>query len=458
MTTKMKKYQQLNRTLFLAGLLFLGASCSGILDEKPDKALIVPTTISELWALLDNNLQVMNAEPSQLDASSDDVVILDSRLSALDEDSRRIYTWSREPINSAMNTDWSRPYDQVFFSNVVLGELEQFGNSEKSTPEWRNLKGSAHFYRAYAFFSLARSFCLGYDPQTASNELGIVLRVDSDIAVSLPRATLKETFEQIIQDLDTAEPLLPETASVNTRPSKAAVWAMLSRVYLYMGNFEKSLEAADRALNLYDTLLDYNLINPSPARPFVGNLDEVIFYSELLLRTYYFFSAGSAISPELYAKYEEDDLRRSLFFFPRAGLMAFRGQYAYLANAFGGLAVDELWLNKAECEVRMGQTQRAANSLNTLLAKRFKTGTFIPVTELNSEALLEKVLEERRKELVLRGMRWGDIKRLNVLGGNISLSRIINGEEIRLPEGDLRFALPIPQDEIDRSGIRQNPR
>jgi tetratricopeptide (TPR) repeat protein len=455
---KMKKYQHLNQALLLAMLLLLGASCSGILDEKPDKALIVPTTISELWALLDNNLQVMNSEPSQLDASSDDVLILDSRLAVLDEDSRRIYTWSNEPINNALNTDWSRPYDQVFYSNVVLGELEQFDNSEKSSQEWRNLKGAAHFYRAYAFFSLARSFCVGYDPATAGNELGIVLRLDSDIAVALPRSTLKETFEQIILDLEMAEPLVQSTISINTRPSKAAVWAMLSRVYLYMGDFEKSLEAADRALSLYDALLDYNQINPSPARPFVGNLDEVIFYSELLLRTYYFFSAGSAVSPELYAKYEQDDLRRSLFFFARSGFMAFRGQYSYLANAFGGLAVDELWLNKAECEARLGQSQNAINSLNTLLVKRFKTDKFIPIAELSGEELVEKVLEERRKELVLRGMRWGDIKRLNVLGGNISLTRTINGTEIRLPANDPRFALSIPQEEIDRSGIRQNPR
>ncbi|MBE9170947.1 RagB/SusD family nutrient uptake outer membrane protein [Pleurocapsales cyanobacterium LEGE 06147] len=454
----MKKYQHLNQALLLAGLLFLGASCSGILDEKPDKALIVPTSISELWALLDNNLQVMNAEPSQLDASSDDVLILDSRLAILDEDSRRIYTWSNEPINNALNTDWSRPYDQVFYSNVVLGELEQFDNSEKSSQEWRNLKGAAHFYRAYAFFSLARSFCMGYDPATAGNELGIVLRLDSDIAVALPRSTLKQTFEQIILDLEIAEPLVQTTISVNTRPSKPAVWAMLSRVYLYMGDFEKSLEAANRALGLYDTLLDYNQINPSPARPFVGNLDEVIFYSELLLRTYYFFTAGSAVSPELYAKYEQDDLRRSLFFFARSGFMAFRGQYSYLANAFGGLAVDELWLNKAECEARLGQSQNAVNSLNTLLVKRFKSGKFTPIANLSGATLIDKILEERRKELVLRGIRWGDIKRLNVLGGNISLIRTINGTEIRLPANDPRFALPIPQEEIDRSGIRQNPR
>jgi tetratricopeptide (TPR) repeat protein len=454
----MKKYNQLILLLLLASMLVMGVGCSEILDEKPDKSLIVPTTINELWALLDNNLQVMNAEPSQLDASSDDVLLLESRLAILDEDSKRIYTWSKEPINNALNTDWSRPYDQIFYSNVVLAELENFTASEKSTSDWRNLKGAAHFYRSYAFFSLAKSFCVGYNSQNAANELGLVLRLSPDIAISFARASLQETFEQIIRDLETAEALLPDLPSVKTRPSRAAVWAMLSRVYLYMGEFEESLDASDRALNLYGTLLDYNQINPIPARPFVGNLDEVIFYSELLLRTYYFFKAGSAISPELFSKYQNGDLRKSLFYFPRAGFMAFRGQYSFLANAFGGLAVDELWLNKAECEARLGQTENAINSLNTLLVKRFKTGEFKPLANLQGEILLDKVLEERRKELVLRGIRWGEIKRLNVLGKGIELKRLVAGVEYQLAPGDPRFALPIPQDEIDRSRIQQNPR
>lgn len=452
------KIQKITSDSLMLLCLFIGMACSDILEEKPDKSLIVLRTMEELWTLFDNNQQVMNAEPSQLDPSSDDVLLLDSRLATLDEDSKRIYTWSTEPINSALNTDWSRPYDQVFFSNIVLQELEMFTSSEQNSQEWKNLKGAAHFYRAYAFFALAKSFCLGYDPKTASNELGIVLRLNPDIAEPLNRASLKETFEQIILDLQTAEPLLSPLPEYNTRPSQAAVWAMLSRVYLYMGDFEQSLNAANRTLSITDTLLDYNEVDASPARPFVGNFTEVIYYSELLLRTYYFFSAGSAVAPELFDLYEEGDLRKTLFFFPRAGFMSFRGQYSYLLNPFGGLAVDEIWLNKAECEARLNQPQMALNSLNRLLEKRVEAESFVPLEGLAGDALIHKILEERRKELVLRGIRWADIKRLNVLGAGIELERIVDGSVYRLAPGDPRFALPIPQEELDRSGIAQNPR
>lgn len=451
----MKRYNIL-RNLWLLSLLIAGVSCSDLLDEKPDMSLVTPTTLDELWALLDNNLQVMNVEPSTVDIVSDDVYLLDSKIPSLTEDQYRLYTWSKEPINSDLNSDWSRPYEQILFANIVLSELENFDGKEQNSAGWKELKGAALFYRAYAYFGLARSFCPAYDKSTAAGELGLVLRTSPEIDIQLPRASLEETFHRILEDLKESRELMPEVASVNTRPSKAAVYAMLSRVYLYQGNFEESLTNADLALAVQSGLLDYRTVNATPSRPFVGQLDEVIFYSELILRTYYFFSSGSAVSPDLYGLYEEGDLRKELFFFPRGGFMAYRGQYSYLINPFGGLAVDELLLNKAEAAARLGKNALALESLNILLEKRFTAESFEPVSGLSGEELINKILQERRKELVLRGMRWGDVKRLNVLGDGISLKRMINGEEILLPAGDKRFALPIPQEEISRSGILQN--
>ncbi|WP_332913812.1 hypothetical protein [Algoriphagus boritolerans] len=122
----------------------------------------------------------------------------------------------------------------------------------------------------------------------------------------------------------------------------------------------------------------------------MGKLDEVIFYSELTLRTYYFFSAGSAVAPELIEKYDPNDLRLSLFYSNRAGFKAFRGQYSYLLNPFGGLAVDELLLNKAECLARIGKDSEAMTVLNELLIKRYKTGTFKEMKGLEQGVLLQK--------------------------------------------------------------------
>ncbi|HEY0177744.1 MAG TPA: RagB/SusD family nutrient uptake outer membrane protein, partial [Pedobacter sp.] len=71
---------------------------------------------------------------------------------------------------------------------------------------------------------------------------------------------------------------------------------------------------------------------------------------------------------------------------------------------------------------------------------------------------LRIVLQERRKELIMRGIRWMDIKRLNKEGANITLTRKLNGNVYTLPANDLRFALPIPDDVIAFSGMKQNLR
>ena len=68
------------------------------------------------------------------------------------------------------------------------------------------------------------------------------------------------------------------------------------------------------------------------------------------------------------------------------------------------------------------------------------------------------ILLERRKELLMRGLRWMDLKRLNMEGAAITLTRTVNGQVYTLPPNDLRYALPIPEDVIAISGMQQNPR
>ena len=125
---------------------------------------------------------------------------------------------------------------------------------------------------------------------------------------------------------------------------------------------------------------------------------------------------------------------------------------------FGGLATDEVYLIKAECLARKGQVSESISVLNQLLIKRWKTGTFIPLTAINAQDALSKILTERRKELVFRGIRWTDLKRLNRENANISLTRTLNGQTFTLLPNELRYVFPIPDDELSQSNIQQNPR
>ena len=125
---------------------------------------------------------------------------------------------------------------------------------------------------------------------------------------------------------------------------------------------------------------------------------------------------------------------------------------------FTGLAVDELYLIKAECLARVGEVGEAMKVLNSLLVYRFPPDKFEPLQATDAADALATILLERRKTLVYRALRWDDLKRLNKEGANITLTRVLDGEVFTLPPNDPRYVFNIPDDEIAASGITQNRR
>src|SRR5690606_14105810 len=100
----------------------------------------------------------------------------------------------------------------------------------------------------------------------------------------------------------------------------------------------------------------------------------------------------------LLKSYHEDDLRKSLFFVTNNdGTFSYKAGYNGDDGLFNGLATDELLLIRAECFARLGKTSQAILDLNALLAKRWKSGSFVPFTARTSEDALKIILEERRK-------------------------------------------------------------
>ena len=97
-------------------------------------------------------------------------------------------------------------------------------------------------------------------------------------------------------------------------------------------------------------------------------------------------------------------------------------------------------------------------SVNTYHQQRGIGGLPGPVIAFDDEDALDKILIERRKQLLMRDLRWMDIKRLNKEGANISLRRTVNGITYSLQPNDNKFALPLPETIIRISGMTQNPR
>jgi hypothetical protein len=463
---KIKESKVLLTALWSALLLAaLTTACKkNFLEVKPDKALLVPVTLSDFRALLDNNT-IFNKTPGLTGIADGDTYATDASWKGWIQDSERnSYVWGPEIFvqNSTM-TDWLLPYQQVFYANVVLDGLKNL-SPDTDPGEYRAVKGTALFYRAWAFYQLIQEFTPPYAAATAAKDLGIPLRLVADVTQRTQRSSVEESFGRVKADLVEARGLLPAETGYKTRPSLPAVYAMLARVNLVMDDYMQAGLYADSCLLLRPGLIDYNTLNPAAARPFPvalpNNNDEVIFYAASV--SYSFGSGGNQALTDtpLYRSYLPGDLRKALFFTPLAGEHGkFKGHYTGTSAAFSGLATDEMYLLRAECQARGGDAQSAMTDLNHLLERRWQRGGFAPLQASSPETALAIVLAERRKELTGRVIRWSDLRRLNTDARfRVTLQRSILGTNYTLEPGSIRYVYPIPPDEVRLGGLTPNPR
>ncbi|RKD90843.1 RagB/SusD family nutrient uptake outer membrane protein [Mangrovibacterium diazotrophicum] len=445
-------------SILLLFLLALTACNEDFLETKPDTKLVVPSTLEDLQALIDY-YNIHNASlPGMGELSSDDYYILYDRWNALSSAyQKNAYVWAKEIWEGNNSLDWNNRYQQVFYANYVLEGLEEINRAED--PEWWDqLEGSGLFHRAHAFYQLAQLFCPPYDSDSDNDGYGLPLRTTSDLNVHFDRATVEETYQRILADLEQAVRVLPESDSYKTRPVKAAAYALLSRTYLVMQDYDNALAFADSTIAFNYELIDFNALNTSASYPMERYNSEVIFHSQMTRYTP-LNSSRLIIDSTLYDSYLNDDIRKEAWFRTVSGNYTFKGSYDGSTQIFNGLAIDECYLTKAECLARNGSLPEALNTLNQLLVTRFREGTFSPVTLTDQQQLLQEILLERRKELLFRGIRWADLRRLNLDPSTAkTLYRYLDGTIYSLEPNSPNYTLPIADDVLQLSNLPQNTR
>lgn len=449
--------------IYLLALLFLLTlnSCSkDWLSEKPSNQSNVLTELSDCQLLLDNTGLFNTGYPAISEISSDGHYIISTRIPALSDNFFNAYTWSYSKPYTSLN-DWaggnSGSYGRIFTCNLVLEVLEKIRIDASNEETWKTTKGQALFFRAKSYYELAQVFAPPFDESTADKELGIPLRLQSDVNLPTLRSTVKETYNRVINDLIESSRLLPLTSLYKTTPGKSAAFALLSRCYLSMEKYEGAMMYADSALNIYNKLLDYNRLNSNASYPIPLFNDEVIFHSTL--SAYSENLANARVDTAVIALYNANDLRSRTFFTLSGNQYVFKGHYYGNRLCFNGLATDELYLIRAECYARANKVSEAMADLNTLLKNRWDSSVaYIPIAAENPEEALRKVLLERRKELLFRGLRWSDLRRLNRDPRfAITITRVVNGTTYKLEPNSYKYTFPIPDDIIQITGIEQNP-
>lgn len=432
----------------------LFSSCKKFLDEKPDKQLLVPNTPEEYQRLMDANFEMNLATAISGIISSDDYYQTTADFNGMSLFNRNLYTWEDNSMSEAQGgNDWSTSYSQVYNANIVIEGIEKIKRTEGNKDKWDNVKGTALFFRGRVFLEAALIWAKAYEPGTAATEPGVPLTRTTDFNVKTTRPNVKDTYDQILKDLKASVPLLPGVATTVMRPSKAAAYAYLSRAYLAMRDYPNAGKYADSVLQINNKLIDYAILDTWDIWPMAGfkSPEMIMFFQTDVSLTF-------RIPEDFYKSYTNNDYRKDLYYEElRDGSIGFRGSYTGDYSYFTGIATDELYLTRAECYARAGNVTDAMKDLNTLLKKRISG--FAELTAADARSALRIILTERKKELILRGTRWMDLKRLNKEADlQVTLKRNVGGKVYELLPDHPKYALPIPNRIVELAGIPQNIR
>lgn len=444
----------------IIALTTLMCSCTSFLGEKPDKMLAIPTSLQDFEAVL--NGPDMMLEPAEGEVMTTDYFLIDDDFEAmwcpLNID---LYLWQDNSFIEQCDGSigWELNYQAIYRSNVVLEGLHKYEANNGISEQSNNIKGHAFFIRGINHLGIAQLWAEAYDKKTANTVLGIPLRLSSDFNEPTIRPSLQVTMERIEDDLLKAADLLPDRQFSVRLPSKISAWAYLARFYLYISDFEKAKYYSELCIDSGLELISFHSYTYTGSFPFNMNTNQEILYARVLNTAYESLNINlRRVDKELYDSYTEGDLRKSIYFTTNPdGTIRFRGSYSGGGGGlFSGPALNEMYLVAAECHARLNSFEKAKEYLFSLLQHRMENDYVF--TDIVDGNVLHEVLKERRKELLMRGIRFCDLKRLNALGANVSLKRTARGNEYFLSPNSPNYTLLIPQNVVEISGVTQNGR
>ena len=448
---KSKKY--ISRGLVILALMAFPLGCEDFLDLKPYDALTADQLLMDengMRGLVNGSLRMMKdllgEEANNVyvrvlfqttEFPSDNVLIVKSTTDPL------WLSFNRAHILSQENTSylWATGYKIILNCNQVINNAVVDENTSDAVKQYL---GESYFYRGMVFFDLARLF--SFPPSHGLNNKGVILRTELGGEDAMPRASVGETYRQIINDLAKSADLMTgrETDMVKYGNRYAAL-GYLTRAYLYT-------EQYDSVVTVANMLLDGNSpFTLEPRESYVHGLQNTADCSESMFILYHddTENRGSGaigsmyngdggwgeVYPsepyrELISKYPHDvrnDFLDTIFNgntpayyqgtnFEKIYMTKFSYQNGIsTSHSPIFMRLSEVLLNRAEAYAHLGQDDLALADVNTIRERAGLSGDELVTTaNLASHgfsSVLDAVLNERRLELAFEGFRRDDLMR-----------------------------------------------
>ena len=491
----------IGRTCSALMIILLVNSCDDFLDEVPDNRVALDD-LEKAAQLLTNGYSI--ASPAFTDWMTDNTAY--TRGVSIRQVHERAFEWG-EFVDDPNEPDspsffWYQAYNAIAHANEVIAVLSNLpADSEEQIALKRSIESEARLERAYAHFMLVNLFAKHYNQNTAESDPGVpyVETPETVFIKTYKRNTVKEVYDKVEADMLKGIELVDDSFFANSGKyhfNRNAALAFATRFYLFKGDYDKVIENANALLGSDPSAFVRDLTSEE----FLGAGSSVLAYpqlysspeqrSNLLLmrkislvqRTDFAHGPTDDVYDEIFGPnpFSGTDERENPSFvkgenglfparyenlFERSSLNSNVGLPYHIGLMFRG---EEVLLNRAEALAQKNRITEAIADIQTLANKRY-SGTLntITIDDLrnfygvggigsisNRAVVLEYVVEERRREFLVQGMRWFDIKRFQIPVEHV----LVDGTTIELEEDDLRKVLQIPTSAIDVGGLKPNPR
>jgi len=395
-----------------------------------------------------------------------------------------------QPTHNYSVDTWKQIYKTITNANRVIEANQVDGNKVNY------YKGQAYILRALGHFDLVRIYGQQYVDGKGLVGMGVPYKTTTrDANEAIARLTVKENLDLIFADLEKGIALLEEsapkvgeaTSSVRARINLASAYGFKSRIALFASQFDKSYY--DVVITASEKAIDSSKRQVATRAGFIdGYKSEEVMTNSLFELTqtgsdnqftaslfYVYFTDGTLGYGDLICmpdKVDEifdaktvaagkkvEDIRRTVMEEDVTSDKNLRNMKKYTARTSNIriMRIEEIMLNYAEAalEASNGDKAKALAYVNEIAAKRYL------IDEKQDDQIfkvldLKTIRSERTKELMFEGFNFEDVMRWK---GSVSNPGIVTNTEVKggtIPYGSYLLALPIPQKEINVTGIDQN--
>lgn len=398
------------------------------------------------------------------------------------------YTFAQGSLDENVLNTWYYGYQLIHYVNNIIDVIDNSGNFDATDSSVKEIRSESLALRALMTFVLTNLYSQAYT--ISSSSLGVVLLTKKEDVDYMPsRSTVAQCYAQIVADFKEALAGLP-TSVTNGYINKWAAEGLLSRVYLYMGEYANALACAKDVISNspYELCSNDNYAAMWGQDFPVESLFEVYYSSTETVGYEYFgtrYCGSSYRNITVTDKYldllnkDAKDVRHcftqaldnSIVDSNKNPIAAWLTKYPGKSSSGASVTnptipqycdyyvirLSEIYLTAAECDFRVNGTSGSALTYLNAIVNRANPEKTLTASDLS----VDRILEERVRELVGEGS--GAVYDLLRTRGSSGTINHTGGRHLIMTNSSVAcnsnlIPSPIPTNEISNNpNIEQNP-